>query len=792
MPETDRPAARLLHAADGLSLHLTSGDGPAGLLVLAPDAAALAWAGRLSARIGRPALALHAADGRFPQDALAQLLPQARATLVGRVVLLGAGAGAIAALEHAGSLGATGVLAMIAPDMVPAVVAAPVSGVAVMAFDPLAVREAPALPEGIVPAPLRHAGGALPEILLASGALSEAIDALLAGDAARAAMALRVARLAAPRMRKRLADRLAAAGHARLAQAVLAIETRPWTPDAQADARVRVLQRLGRHAEAITPLRELIRRQPRLALPRRRLAAAHAALGQQGRAVTALQGANGVAPLPAALQARLVRMLLQARRHDEAIAVAEAAAATWPAAAAPAALLGEALLAAGRRDAATEAFARAAAIDPADDTARLGLTVAGDGGGRDDGPGPALAALLAAMAADGAPEADWQRVMDLLRAQDRPVAALAAAALALEAVPSASLAARIAQMHQESGSIAEAEGAWRRAIALAPEDSAPWLMLADLLAGHKRHDQAAAVATEAAARHPGDARLARRGAELLIAAGNPIGAEREARRALAIDGRDVAAHLLLVDSLWRQHRGRDAVRAAEAGLAAMPESQSLRLRLGFLHLMQGVPAAATAVFRDAVRHPRANAEAWLGLTDALWRAGEVAEAEAAAREGLAAYPRHVQLRTRLGQLLLAGGDAEAARAALAEVMAEDPGSETVRLAVADALWRQGRRAEALAAARDVAVAVPNDPAVAARLGHLLLETGDADEAASQFERAIAIKPDLVPAWTGLCDAERLRKQIKPAIEAYRRAEALGMDRMTRRMLRFRLFGELEE
>jgi predicted Zn-dependent protease len=116
----------------------------------------------------------------------------------------------------------------------------------------------------------------------------------------------------------------------------------------------------------------------------------------------------------------------------------------------------------------------------------------------------------------------------------------------------------------------------------------------------------------------------------------------------------------------------------------------------------------------------------------------------------------------------------------------------VQLAMADALWRQGRRAEALAAAREVAAAAPDQPAVAARLGHLLLENGDIDEAAAQFQRAITLQPDLIPAWTGLCDAERTRKRIKPAIEAYRRAEALGMDRMTRRMLRFRLFGELEE
>jgi predicted Zn-dependent protease len=147
---------------------------------------------------------------------------------------------------------------------------------------------------------------------------------------------------------------------------------------------------------------------------------------------------------------------------------------------------------------------------------------------------------------------------------------------------------------------------------------------------------------------------------------------------------------------------------------------------------------------------------------------------------------------RLGQLLLAGGDADAARAALAEAVAENPASEVVHLAMADALWRQGRRAEAVAAAREAVAMAPDQPSVMARLGHFLLETDQVAEATAIFERVTREAPDLVAGWVGMSDAERLRKRVKPALEAYRRAEALGMDRMTRRMLRFRLFGELEE
>ena len=94
--------------------------------------------------------------------------------------------------------------------------------------------------------------------------------------------------------------------------------------------------------------------------------------------------------------------------------------------------------------------------------------------------------------------------------------------------------------------------------------------------------------------------------------------------------------------------------------------------------------------------------------------------------------------------------------------------------------------------REAVEAAPDKPAVAARLGHLLLEAGQAEEAAAIFTRVTEQAPRLVTAWVGLCDAERERKRIRPAIEACRRAQEAGADRHTMRLLRFRLYGDMEE
>jgi predicted Zn-dependent protease len=338
----------------------------------------------------------------------------------------------------------------------------------------------------------------------------------------------------------------------------------------------------------------------------------------------------------------------------------------------------------------------------------------------------------------------------------------------------------------------EAEADFRAVTEAAPDLAEGWAGLLDALARQRRHAEGRLAAAEAVARHPQDAVLAGRHGAFLLACGEASGAEREARRCVALAPQDEAAWLVLADALWRQQRMRDAVLALEEGLAALPGSGALAARLGHLLIAQDKRVPAIAAFRRAVDAGLAPAHVWLGLTDALWRLQRLAEATEVARGGVAAHPGHAELRARLAQLLLAAGAEEEAGSVLAEAIASRPDSEEVRLAMADALWRQGRRGEAVAAAREAVAAAPDRPAVAARLGHLLLEGGEVEEAAAIFERVTAAAPGLVTGWVGLCDAERQRKRLKAAIEACRRAEQAGADRHTMRMLRYRLYGEIED
>ncbi|NMJ39784.1 tetratricopeptide repeat protein [Roseomonas sp. JC162] len=515
--------------------------------------------------------------------------------------------------------------------------------------------------------------------------------------------------------------------------------------------------------------------------------------GAPDAALEAMRAAIAAAPCDPRLHADHVALLRALRRTDEAVAAARAAVAATPLRAPAHVLLGETLAWAQRRPAALAAFARARELDPANRRALLGAILVEPAAAGGQEVGPLLRGEMERLTASGAPATEWLALTAALRDQGRVPVSITVAAHAAAALPAeAALHLCLGTLRMAARRAVEAEPAFREAARLDPSLLDAWLGLTDALWRQRRIPEGVAALAEAVALHPDNAALASRQATFLVAAHEPVAAERAARRALTLDAQDESAWLCLGDAIWRQHRQRDSVRAIEEGLVAMPDSVALAARLGHLLISQDRRAAAVDAFRRAVAGDQAPAHVWLGLTDALWRAGRAEEAAEAVRQGLAAHPNSAELRARLAQLLMAGGEVEGARTTLAEALATDPGSEDVQLAMADALWRQGRRAEAVAAAREAVATVPDNPAVAARLGHLLLEAGEIAEAAAIFERVTAQAPKLVTGWVGLCDAERERKNIKAAIAALRRAEAAGADRPTLRMLRYRLFGDLEE
>ena len=832
----ERPAPRLLGESESIRLWHWPGQGPGTLVVFTPATAEPAgpanwWSQRVAARLGWNTIVFAAhGQGWYPAAEMAALLPLARAAMPpGRHLTYGSGMGGYAALKFGQALGAEATVALapvysIDPADMPddvraqrrfdprrnvamAVRPADLSLLPIIVHDPLlrqddAQARRLAAMHRVRAVPFRRAGQVLASILSDSGRLTALLQAAQQGNGDRAVAILRTARRLSPSLRAAVAAAAESRGHGRwaaaLRQPVAAQAPRPAViPKAESaprfSIRARALRQQNKYQAEAAVHRQWMVAEPGALDPRLNLARCLQVLGETEEAVTTLIDALRAGMRHRRLCATVVRMVQQLDHASTVLDAARAAIAAMPQDADTLTLLGEIHLRARRTAEAEAAFLSALREAPDHIQARLGLVlidpVPTAGAAR---TAPPVAALLDALASWTAPEVEWLPIIDRLLSTERAEVAMLAVMEAQRRYPShLGLALRRGRVLLANGEKDAAIACFQELTRARPQDLQAWYGLTEVLGMMQRHDEGRDAAARAAALHPGDAVIAMRHAVFLLALEDTAAAESEARRAMELGPASDAGLLVLMDVLRRQERRGDAIRLARARLETPAGTVHVAVRLGRLLMEQKDPAAAAEAFGRATEMGNPSREAWVGLAEALESAGRSAEAEAAARRGLAARPEARELRGILGHLLLGRGEAEAARDALAEAIEEEAGSPTVSLAMADAYLRQGRRREALHVLQTAVEAAPGHTETELRLGQLLLDEGRMDEAAALFGRVCEVAPDLPAAWIGLADAERLRKRVKPALEAYRRAVATGADPHRLRNLRYRLFGEYD-
>jgi tetratricopeptide (TPR) repeat protein len=104
------------------------------------------------------------------------------------------------------------------------------------------------------------------------------------------------------------------------------------------------------------------------------------------------------------------------------------------------------------------------------------------------------------------------------------------------------------------------------------------------------------------------------------------------------------------------------------------------------------------------------------------------------------------------------------------LLSEQPSCASVWKALGIALWMQGK--DSRRAFYTVARLQPDDAEAHSNLGHVLLEFGQADQAAQSARRALKLNPDLAEAHCNLGNALRRLGNIQGAISGYRAALAL--------------------
>ena len=398
---------------------------------------------------------------------------------------------------------------------------------------------------------------------------------------------------------------------------------------------------------------------------------------------------------------------------------------------------------------------------------------------------------LLAEASDAQKEDAWIVLTDALIRQERAADAREALREACFAMPrSIALQARRGHQAVQVTDFPEAIDAYQAARDLAPEREALHLGLLSGLWMAKRYAMGSAAAARAVELFPESAVMLQQHASFLLAEGRAAEAIGVARATLVLAPENASAHWALVDALWRQDRYNESFRTLEAACQAIPGNTFLLNELVRLSIPMGRRDSVIKFYRKAIELPDASPDIWNVLIRAHIAEEEFSTAAAIARRALLAHALAADFGSLLVEALLLEGktDAEAA-SDIASTMDIEPESLDIRHFVITGLLALGRWDEAIVHLEEMRSLQSDQP-------ELLLKFGIAFTGQGAFREAIALLSELthqhpahVDAWEALCDAYRQAKEIKSAIMAYRRLEALKPPRPKMNRLRVRLFGE---
>lgn len=399
--------------------------------------------------------------------------------------------------------------------------------------------------------------------------------------------------------------------------------------------------------------------------------------------------------------------------------------------------------------------------------------------------------VLSAGASDAQKEAAWIILTDGLVRQERAADAREALREACFAMPgSVALQARRGHQAAQANDYPEVIDAYQAARDLTPEREVLHLGLLNGLWMAKRYALGSAAAARAVEQFPESAALRQQQANFLLAEGRAAEAAAAAREAVKLNPGGTDSNWVLVDVLWRQDRYNEAFRMLEAALERSPTD---------VFLLQQVVRLAPAVFREdtiPVTHRRAielgdmPRSVWEILIRSLIEDEAYEEAANTARRAVLVHAASSEFATLLAEIKLReGADQQTIAHDIAIALGMEPSALPVQIALISGLLNLQKWDEATGLLETLRYDTPDDPSLLLRFGIALTGKGALEEAVRVLNTLIEKHPDNIQAWEALCDAYRVAKQIKNAVAAYRRMEALGASVETMRRVQNRLFGE---
>jgi tetratricopeptide (TPR) repeat protein len=309
------------------------------------------------------------------------------------------------------------------------------------------------------------------------------------------------------------------------------------------------------------------------------------------------------------------------------------------------------------------------------------------------------------------------------------------------------------------------------------------MILADGCTPERDLAGALALAGQASALRPDDAKGWQRLAGLRLRTGDLPGALAAAQRAQTLSPADPAVATLLAQVAQAANRPAEAATAAQSAEALLAQATSsddlsaaLWFDLGDLRLSLRQWDAAAAAYRQGLAQQPDNARGQAGLGRVLAKQGQTGAAEAHYRTWSAAAPQTMTPHLYLALLLYEQGriaealgenDLPGAEAAFRQALALEAGNGQIELSLGGTLFLAGRFEEAVALLQSAVTHQPTLMRAHYALAQSYRALGDAVQAQAAFARVAALAQPGDPPSLELAVALAATGQPTAAAEIYR-------------------------
>ena len=245
--------------------------------------------------------------------------------------------------------------------------------------------------------------------------------------------------------------------------------------------------------------------------------------------------------------------------------------------------------------------------------------------------------------------------------------------------------------------------------------------------------------------------------------------------ALKVDNRNANAHINLANALARKGKLDEAVSHFNMALTIEPEDEFAHVNLAKALLLRGKPDEATKHFQIALKLNPKMDYAYVGLGNIFASKKKLNKAIDYTLKALEINPHNSVAADNLGKLMLQQGNMAGAVQYFKKTLEIDPDNENAKTNLKQISIFQKKINEQAPGILQAIQSSPNDPMPYVQLGRLYQSVRFYTLAISQYEKALSIKSDTIPALYSMGIIYTLRGEYDNAIEAFKEIIAYDPD-----------------